>query len=189
MDSDVFADFVNGHVPEALMIAAGLMALLIVASYRKDKDSTTYKFMMMLGFLLGIFIMFIAVSRYSNWSTFDAAIVLLAGFTLFIRPLTKIDFVLLFALLVMGIVYIYLGTLTGDLAGLSEGYPRIILAVVAGSFVYMVFHFLEKIVQFVGKVLNCWPVLAIFGLICLAEGALMLAGCDSLFNLVQGYMN
>ena len=188
MGSDVVADFMNGDVPEIMMIAAGFMALLIVMAYRKDKEGTLYKISVVLGFLLGIAIMAVAVSRYQNWTTFDATLVLLAGFALFIRPLTKIDFVILLALLVMGIVYIYLGTLTGDFAGLSEGYPRIILAVVAGSFVYMVFHFAEKVIQMVGKILNCWPILFILGLICLIEGALMLAQSESLYTIVNNYI-
>ena len=188
-DTDAIMDFMNGNVPEILMIVAGLMALLIVFAYRKDDESTTYKFTVLLGFILGIVVMAVAVTRISSWTTFDACLVLIAGFTLFIRPLTKVDFVLLFAILVMGVVYIWLGTLTGDFAGLASGWPRIIIAVVAGSFVYMVFHFAEKILQFVGTILNCWPILFIMGLICLAEGALMLAGCDSIFTIVQNYTN
>ena len=186
--SDTIYDFVNGNIPEVLMIVAGLMALVIVGYYRKDKDGSTYKFTVLVGFILGIVIMYVAASRVSSWTTFDAVLILVAGFALFIRPLTKVDFVILFALLVMGIVYIYLGTLTGDLAGLSEGYPRIIIAFIAGSFVYMVFHFAEKIMQLVGQFLNCWPVLFVLGLICLAEGALMFADCDSIFTIVQKYI-
>ena len=188
MDSDAITDFMNGHVPEIVMIAAGFMAILIVMNYRKDKDGTAYRFSAAIGFLLGIAIMVIAVSRFKNWTTFDAVLVLLAGFTLFIRPLTKIDFVVLLALLVMGVVYIYLGTMTGDLAGLSEGYPRIIVAVVAGSFVYMVFHFVEKVIQLIGTLLNCWPILFILGVICLVEGALMLADSESLYTIVERYI-
>ncbi len=170
------------------MILAGLMALLIVYAYRKDKDSATYKFTVLVGFILGIIIMLVAVTRYQNWTSADALLVLLAGFTLFIRPLTKVDFVILLALLVMGIVYIYLGTLTGSFEILSDGYPRIIIAVLAGSFIYMMFHFLEKVVQLFGKILNCWPILAILGLLCLAEGVLMLAEYDSIFTIIKSYI-
>ena len=186
MDSDV-STFFNGHVPEVLMIIAGLVALMLVYTYRKDSDSGSYKAVMFLGVLLGVVVMITAIARHSSWSTFDAALVLIAGFALFIRPFTKIDIVVLLALLVMGVVYLWLGGLSGNLSVLASGWPRIIVALVAGAFIYMILHFLQALVQTIGKVLNCWPVLLVLGLVCLAEGALMFAGQPSLFNLITGH--
>lgn len=185
MDTEVITEFINGHVPEVLMVVAGIFALLLVHMYRKDKDSDWYKLAMLVGVVLGICIILISVTRYSSWTTFDAALILLAGFTLLIRPLTKIDIAILISLLVMGLIYIWLGGLTGDLATLASGWPRIIAAVVGGALVYMVLHFVQAAVQTVGKILNCWPILALLGIVCIAEGALLLAGEPSLFTLIE----
>ena len=182
MDFPAITDFYNGHVPEVLMIVAGIVALLIVYTYKKDDESGTYKFMMLIGFVLGLFVMSVALTRYSSWSMFDAVLVFLAGYTLFIRPLTKVNFAILIALLVMAVVYINLGALTGDLAFLATGWPRIIASIVVGGLLYAILNFLETLVKLLGQFLNCWPILAIFAIICILEGALMLAGQPSLFN-------
>ena len=184
MDTEIITEFVNGHVPEVLMVVAGLFALLLVHMYRKNKDSDWYKLMMFVGVILGVAIILVSITRYSSWTTFDAVLIFLAGFTLVIRPLTKIDIAILISLLVMGIVYIWLGGITGDFEVVASGWPRIIVAIVAGALVYMVLHFIQAALQTVGKILNCWPVLGLLGLICLVEGALLLAGQPSLCNLL-----
>lgn len=183
MATEIITDFVNGHVPEVLMILAGILALLIVKQYRSDKESGMYKGVMLLGVILGIVMVVVAVSRQSNWSFFDAVLVMLAGFALVIRPIRNANISLIIGLIVAGLVYLSLGGLTGDLSFLASGWPRIIIALVAGALVYMLLRFLESIVLLFGKILNCWPILAILGIICLAEGILLITGNPSLFNI------
>jgi len=185
MDFDFITEFYNGHVPEVLMIVAGIVALLIVHYYRKDDESAANKIMVIIGFVLGIFMITVAFNRYQSWNVFDAVLVFLAGYTLFIRPLEKVNFALLVGLLVAGLLYLFLGTLTGDLSFLATGWPRIIIALVAAGLVYSVLSFLEAAVKLVGKILNCWPILAVFGIICIVEGVLLLAGEASLFVHIE----
>jgi hypothetical protein len=83
------------------------------------------------------------------------------------------------------IVYIYLGSVTGDFEILATGYPRIILAFISGAFVFMLLNFLEQLVQFFGKLLNAWPILLILGLICIAEAVAVLLGYGSIINLLS----
>lgn len=188
MDTEMIADFINGNVPEVLMVVAGVFALILVHLYRKDKDSDWYKLSMLVGFLLGAGIILVSVTRYSSWTTFDAALIFIAGFALVIRPLTKVDVAILISLLVMGVIYIWFGGLTGDLEILATGWPRIIAAVIAGALVYMVLHFIQAAIQAVGKILNCWPILWLLGIVCIAEGVLLLADQQSLFALIQNWM-
>jgi len=183
MAIEAITDFVNGHVPEVLMILAGIVAILIVKQYRSDKESGMYMGLMVLGVILGAVMISVSVMRENNWTPFDAGLILLAGFALVIRPIRNANFSLILALLVMGFLYIGLGSLTGDLSFLATGWPRLIVSFIVAALVYMLLHFAESIVLFVGKVLNFWPILAILGIVCLVEGILMLTGNPSLFNL------
>ena len=77
--------------------------------------------------------------------------------------------------------------MTGDLEGLSHGTPRIIVAILAGSIVYMVFNFITKAAIFIGKVLNWWPFLFIIGVLCVAEAALIMSGSGTIVDLYNKY--
>jgi hypothetical protein len=87
----------------------------------------------------------------------------------------------------MVVTYVFLGTLTGDLAVLGETYPRIIVSIIAGAFAFMVLNFVEKLAMLIGKILNLWPVLLILGLICLVEGILIVAGGKTVYDYIQEY--
>jgi hypothetical protein len=177
----------NFGVAEAILLAAGIISLLIVIAYRKDKESGKYKALMILGFLIGIAVVAAGALYYKEWSTFDAALIFIAAFALVIRPFRKVEIAIIAAVIVMIATYLYLGTLTGDWAVLAEGYPRIIVAVVAGAFVYMVLNFVEKLADLLGKFLNLWPVLAILGIICLAEAVLLIVNGTSIFDYIEKY--
>ena len=174
-------------VAEVILLAAGLISLLLVIASRKDKESGKYKALMVLGFLIGIAVVAAGALYYKEWSTFDAALIFIAAFALVIRPFRKVEIAIIAAVIVMIATYLYLGTLTGDWAVLAEGYPRIIVAVVAGAFVYMVLNFVEKLADLLGKFLNLWPVLAVLGIICLVEAVLLIVNGTSLFDYIEKY--
>ncbi len=174
-------------IADVLLLAAGIISLLIVYTYRADKESSKYKAMMILGFLIGLGVVAAGALYYKEWSTFDAALIFVAAFALVIRPFRKTEIAIIAAVIVMIAVYLYAGTLTGDWAVLAEGYPRIILAVVAGAFVYMVLNFIEKLADLLGKFLNLWPVLAVLGIICLVEAVLLIVNGTSLFDYIEQY--
>lgn len=174
-------------IPDLLLIVAGLLSLLIVHSYRKDKDSSGYKAMMILGFLAGVGIVIACVALKPAWASYDKILIIIAAFALIIRPFRNTDLAIVFALLVAACVYVYLGTLTGNLDVLAEGWPRIIVALIAGAFVYMILNFLQKLAQLFGKILNMWPVLFLLGLVCLIEGVLIIVGGESLFDMIREY--
>ncbi len=176
-------------IPEIMLIVGGLISFLLVHLYRQDKDSGSYKGAMLLGVLVGAVMIVFAATSYSDWPFFDSVLIIIAGFALVIRPFRDTDLAIIVAVIVMIVAYVYLGQLTGDFEALSTGYPRIILAVVVGAFVYMILHFLTKIAQLIGKLLNMWPVLFILGCICLVEGALIIAGGKTLYDYIQDYQN
>lgn len=187
MDADGILQSVKDNLPETLLIAAGLMAIFIAVTYFRDKESFLYKFFMVVGVVLGAFVIYESVTVGNEWHEFTRAVIAVAGFALVIRPFRNVDFAIVLGIIAMVIAYIYLGGLTGDFEALSTGTPRIALAVVAGAFAYMVFNYVQKIAMMVGKLLNWWPFLFILGVICVVEGILMLTGNGSLIDIYYEY--
>jgi len=190
METDDIMSWVDGNVPQLILLLGGLLALVIASYYVKDKESGKYKAFMVLGVIFGILMALVAATRYNQWGNFTILLVVLAAFTLVIRPFRDVHFAVIIAAMVMILIYVYLGGLNGaeiagaDLTPLSEGWPRIIVAFVAGSFVYMVLHFAEALVRGIGKLMNMWPVLAAFGVICIAESVAMFLGYGSILDLL-----
>ena len=174
-------------IPEILLIVGGVVSILMVHLYRKDKDAGSYKAMLVLGFIVGLAMIIVAATNYSSWPFFDSVLIIIAGFTLVIRPFRDTDLAILVAAVVMVVTYVYLGTLTGDFAVLAESPYRIIVSLVAGAFVYMLLNYIEKLAMMIGKILNLWPILLILGLICIAEAALIIIGGNTLFEYIQEY--
>lgn len=173
------------YVPELVLAVMGVLALLIVRQHLKDKESQTYNILVLLGVILGAVMVALTVTYREGWATYTLIIVAVASFALIIRPFRDVHFAALFGLMAAVIAYIYVGSLTGDFEVLATGWPRIIVAFVAGAIVFMLLNFLEQLVQFFGKFLNAWPILLILGLICIAEAFAVLLGYGSVINLLS----
>jgi peptidoglycan/LPS O-acetylase OafA/YrhL len=187
METASIADFINGNIPEILLLVGGLIALLIVYTYVKDKHSKKYKLFMILGVIFGALTLFLTVTEYAKWEWFAALVVSIMGFTLVIRPFKEIHFAVIGAILIMVLVYIFLGGLSGTaLETLASGTPRIIAALVVGAIAYMIMHFVESVIKLFGKLFNWWPLLLVLALICILESILMFTGYGSLYDFVTG---
>ncbi len=176
-------------IPEIMLIAGGFVSFLLVYFYRNDKDSSPYKATMVLGVVVGIIMIVFAATSYSDWPFFDSVLIIIAGFALVIRPFRDTDFAIIVSLVVIIVTYVYLGQLTGDFESLNSGYPRIIITIVVGAISYMILNYIQRLAQFIGKLLNLWPVLFILGCICLIEGALLIAGGNTIYDYIQDYRN
>ena len=193
MDTDAIIASLKDHSPEVILIISGLVAILIVFLYLKDDRSSAYKFSMLLGLVAGIAMIYIAVVGWSGLAMSTAIIVAVGGFALLIRPFREIHFAALLALFVMIIVYIMLGELSSsvvygiDVSFLAIGWPRIIIAVIAGAITYMITNFAEAIIKLFGKLLNFWPFLFILGILCVAEGISVFLGYGSVYEIYLAY--
>ena len=192
MDSSDITSWIDANLPETILLVGGLLAILIAVFYAKDKDSWKYKGMMVLGFLFGLLMAVEAITTYGEWRLVTSIFVAVAAFALIIRPFREVHFAIILSFFVMVIIYIAMGQFNGymlfdqfDLTMLSEGWPRIIVAFVAGAFVYMITNFAEGIVKMFGKLLNFWPILLILGLLCIVEAFLMLTGNGSIADYIQ----
>lgn len=189
MEVNDIVPWIKDNLPEVTLIVGGIIAILIVATYLKDKDSYKYKFMALIGLVFGVFMAYEAVTNYGEWKLVTSVIVAVAAFAMIIRPFRDVHFAVIIALMVMIIVYMWLGGITEvygiDISFISENPARVILAFIIAGLVYSVLSFGEAIVMGVGKLLNCWPLLLLLGCICVVEGALMLTGNGSIMDYVN----
>ncbi|MCL2712276.1 MAG: hypothetical protein FWD37_03240 [Methanomassiliicoccaceae archaeon] len=179
----------TNHIPEITLAVGGIIAVIMTVFYLKDRKSLIYKLFMLIGLIFGIFMAVVAFNAYTAGvalSITTSVIMYIAAFTLIIRPFKEVHFAVLIALLTMGVVYVLLGGLTGTIVEfLAEGWPRIIVAVISGAIVYSLLHMLESIVKIIGKILNAWPILFIFGLVCIAEAIMVTMGYGSVYDYVR----
>lgn len=192
MESTEIASWIEGHLPETMLFIGGILAILIVICYVKDKDSLTYKFAMFLGLIFGVIMLYESMTMYGEWRMATSVFVAVAGFALVIRPFREVHFAVIFALMVMVLVYIAFAGFEGymlfgsvDMTFLSEGWPRIIAAFLCGAIVYMVLNFAESIVKLFGKILNWWPLLLVLGMVCVVEAAFMYMGYGSIMDYID----
>ena len=192
MDSTEISSWISGHLPETMLFIGGILAVLIVVCYVRDKDSLKYKFMMFLGLVFGVIMLYEAMTMYGEWRTVTSLFVAIAGFALVIRPFREVHFAVILALMVMVLVYIGMGGLSGymlfdsiDLTFLSEGWSRIIAAFLCGAVVYMIFNFAEAVVKLFGKILNWWPLLLVLGIVCVIEAGFMYMGYGSIIDYID----
>ena len=171
------------HIQEIALAIVGIVALLIVISYLKDKDSAQYKLLVLLGVLVGVLMVLICVLSPVKTAKGTTIIIAIGCFALIIRPFRDVHFAVIIALMVMAVVYILLGGITEEPFNvLATGWPRIIAAFVAGSIAYMMLNFAQAIVLGCAKVLNAWPILIVLAIICIVEAVCVYMGYDSLYD-------
>lgn len=176
---------VTYHVSEIFLAVVGIVAILIVYMYLKDKESTKYKALVALGVIVGIVMVYLCVTATTSLTTGTTIIVAIAAFSLIIRPFRDVHFSLILSLLVMVVIYVLLGDLTGDWAILATGWYRVGVAFISGAIVYMITNFIQDLIQLFGKILNAWPLLLVLGIICIAESVCVYFGYGSVYDMVR----
>ena len=191
MDTDgIVETLTSNHVPEIMLAVGGILAVLIVFLYVKDKESAKYKFAVLMGLIAGALLAIVAFSMFSAWGIATSILVIVAAFTLIIRPFREVQFSAILALMVMIIAYVLLAELAGtQLEILSEGWYRVAVAFACAALVYMMLHMAESIVKMLGKIMNAWPLLLVLGIICIIEAIIVFAGQGSLFDHVRSYID
>ena len=178
----------SNHVPEIMLALVGIVALLIVFFYLKDRDSGKYKLMVLLGVIVGALMVVLCVTSPMKTALGTTIIVAIGCFALIIRPFRDVHFAVILAVLVMVVVYLLLGSVTQEPFNVVASNPwRIIVAFIAGSIVYMMLNFLQAIVLGSAKILNAWPILIVVGVICIAESICVFMGYDSVYDTIVNF--
>lgn len=179
---------VTYHMSELFLAVVGIVAMLIVYMYLKDKESAKYKALVVLGVVVGTVMVYLCVTAATSLTTSTTIIVAIAAFSLIIRPFRDVHFSLILSLLVMVIVYVLLGDLTGDWEILATGWYRVGIAFLIGAVVYMITNFVQDLMQLFGKILNAWPLLFVLGIICIAESICVYFGYGSVYDMIRNLL-
>lgn len=189
---DSVVDALNtNNVPEVLLIVMGFLTLAIVMYYRQDKGSKAYKALMLIGVLVGLFMVYVGVFIETGWSNGTKMILTVACFALIVRPIRNVNIAVIIGLIVAVWVYLMLPDAVSGfdgnlefLRGVGQGAMRIIVALIAGGFVYMILQFIQAVVLLFGKILNAWPFLLIIGVWCIIEGLFLVMGYSSTYDFI-----
>ena len=191
---DSVVDALNSNnVPEILLIIMGIIALVIVAYYRDDKDSTAYKLVMVLGVAIAVFMVYVAMSDtiVTGWSKGTLIVLTVAAFTLIVRPIKDVNIAAVLGLIVAVWTYLMLPDLVADIQepfefikAIGDGIPRLIVSIVAGAIVFTILQFIQALVMLFGKIFNAWPFLLIIGIWCIVEAIFLLMGYNSTYDYI-----
>ena len=146
------------------------------------------KIISLFGFFVGILLIATAAVAWSmEVSPIDTGtryLLIVAGLALFLKPLKDIPWAALLGLIVggscAGFVFLFY-PLPETVYGISSTWIYLLIFFIPALFVYMVFKFIEDVLRLVGMVLTFKPVTLVLGLICIAQGILLLLN-TSLFT-------
>jgi len=142
------------------------------------------------GFFVGILLI---VTAAVAWLTKAAQVdvgtqylLVVAGLALFFKPMKDIPWAALLGLAVGGLcagLVFLLYPLPETVFGISSTWVYLLIFFIPAVFVYMVFKFIEDVLKLIGTILTFKPVTLVLGLICIAQGVLLLLN-KSLFTIL-----
>ena len=148
------------------------------------------------GFFVGILLLVTAAAAWTAKAPqFEADIytrylLIVTGLALFLKPLKDIPWAALIGLVVgglcVGLLYLFFPlpeTVYVLTYGVSSKWIYLVVFLIPALFVYMLFKFLEDVLRLIGMILAFKPVAIALGLICIAQGILMLLD-KNLFTII-----
>lgn len=142
------------------------------------------------GFFVGILLILTAGVAWSTQAQVDTStiyLLIIAGLALFLRPIKDIPWAALLGLIVgslaVGIVYFFF-PLPETVVGIVSIWIYLVIFFIPAVIIYMVFKFIEDLLRFIGIILGSKPVTFIIGLVCMAQGVLLLLNMN-LFALLS----
>lgn len=142
------------------------------------------------GFFVGILLIVTAAVAWSTKApqvdTGTQYLLIVAGLALFLKPMKDIPWAALLGLgvggLCAGFVFLFY-PLPETVYGISSTWIYLLIFFIPAVFVYMIFKFIEDVLKLIGMVLTFKPVTLALGLICIAQGILLLLN-TSLFTML-----
>ncbi len=142
------------------------------------------------GFFVGILLIVTGAAALSMGTSqgdlYTKYLLIVAGLALFLRPIKDIPWAALLGLIVgglcAGIVYFFF-PLQGPVFGISSIWVYLLIFLIPAVLVYIVFKFIEDLLKLIGTLLGSKPVTFIVGLVCIAQGVLLLLGMN-LFSIL-----
>jgi hypothetical protein len=136
------------------------------------------------GFFVGILLILtagVAWSTQAQVDTYTIYLLIIAGLALFLRPIKDIPWAALLGLIVgglaVGIVYFFF-PLPETIVGIASIWIYLVIFFIPAVIIFMIFKFIEDLLKFIGIILGSKPVTFIIGLVCIAQGVLLLLNMD-----------
>ncbi|MGB9841266.1 MAG: hypothetical protein ACPLKZ_00920 [Candidatus Bathyarchaeales archaeon] len=173
-----------------ILILGGVVALAkLVGVFAKGSAGTIAKAVGFLGFFVGLVLLVTGVVVFlGETGNFEVwGLLVVTGLGLVLKPLSKVPFSALLGLAAglacAGLLYWYF-PLPETVLGISSLWIYFAVFLVPALIVFIIFKFAEDLAKFFGMILGSWPVMAVLGLLCLAQGTLLLINQSLLAILV-----
>lgn len=174
-----------------ILILGGVVA----ASWLLERTASPLSWLMksasFFGFFVGVLLMVTAAVAYSA-PALDVGtryLLIATGLALILKPVKDVPWAALIALLVGGVcagyVFLYL-SVPGTVFGISSMWIYLAAFFVPALLVYLLLKFIEDVLRLIGTILASKPVAITLGLICIAQGILLLLFDKSLFTIFFG---
>nr|MDO8098971.1 hypothetical protein [Candidatus Njordarchaeota archaeon] len=186
-------------VPWLLLVVGVLTIIYAIVRFKTPKVTTGPEVALgVVGFVIGLALPIVAAVSYLNgaWGIFTLFLLILLAEALVLGPIArimkKIPALATAAIGASGIAYIVavvvVAAIPSWLAPYIAPYSQwimIAIFIVIALFSFMIILFARGLVEFTGLVLGAWPIMMILGVICIAQGALLLAHM-SLLQFIEG---
>jgi len=144
-----------------------------------EPASGLMKIISLFGFFVGILLIVTAAVAWSTKAvdTGTQYLLIIAGLALLLKPMKDFPWAALFGLTVGGLcaAFVYLFyPLPKMVYGVSSTWVYLLIFIVPALFVYVLFKFIEDVLKLIGMILTFKPVSLVLGLICIAQGILLL---------------
>jgi hypothetical protein len=169
-----FSDIVTANNVALVLIIGGLLALF-TAIYGKKEKSVLDEILLIVGFVFGAFLVIIGIQAVvmvpRPVALAGIAVTLALGLSMFLKPLRKIPFSMIIALIGGGIVAYFLIKL--DFLSVTW---ILVITLVIMAIIWITLKLLGVGVRIAEWILSARPIMFIVGIIALIEGALIWMG-------------
>ena len=142
------------------------------------------------GFFVGIILIITGATAWSTHApqvdTYTQYLLIIAGLALILKPIKDFPWASLLGLIAGGLsagaVYFFF-PLPETVLGISAIWVYVIIFLIPAVIIYMIFKFIEDVLKLIGTLLASKPVTFIVGLVCIAQGILLLLN-NNLFTIL-----
>jgi len=163
-----------------LLIFGGVVAVSKLLSFlTKGSASNFLKALGYLGICAGALLLATGVVVFLGeaWSWDVWGLLVATGLGLVLRTLSRIPLSALLGLVAglvcAGLLYVYF-PLPVTVLGVPSLWIYLAVFLIPALIVFLIFKFVEDLAKLFGMILGSWPVLAVLGFLCVAQGILML---------------
>jgi len=172
--------------PALSLVVGGLLALFLAVYGRRD-DSYIDEIGTVLAFILGAFmlVMAVVVMLEGALGWLSQVILLLLATCMFLKPFKTIPWSGVFGMAAgAAAAYLVSTVVQGELFGLEEWKVLVLVFFVVGAVVHLLTHFIGSMLALSTMVLSWKASIVIVGLVAIVEGALLLLKDESLLSFL-----